>query len=65
MRRIGERLRERKRVGGEESKNRSLMSLLLYFTVALLPAGDIQASPNAHEQTKHMYTQTALLNILK
>lgn len=61
MRRIG----ERKRVGGEESKNRSLMSLLLYFTVALLPAGDIQASSNAHEQTKDMHTQTALLNILK
>lgn len=29
------------RRGGEESENRSLVSLLLYFTVALLPAGDI------------------------
>lgn len=61
MRRIG----ERKRVGGEESENRSLMSPLLHFTVAPLPAGDIQASANAHEQTKRMHTQTALLNILK
>lgn len=43
---------EKERVGGEESENRRLVSPLLYFTVALLPSGDIQETPpNAHEQT--------------
>ncbi len=42
-----ERRREREgwSVGGEESENRSLVSPLLYFIVALLPAGDIQEMP--------------------
>lgn len=40
-----ERQRERQSVGGEESENRSLVSPLVYFTVALLPAGDKEETP--------------------
>lgn len=54
---------ERERDGGrererrEESENRSLVSPLLYFTVALLPAGDIQeTAPNHMKKNKCMHT---------
>lgn len=41
----------------EESENRSLVSPLLYFTVALLPAGDIQeTAPNHMKKNKCMHT---------
>lgn len=61
MRRKEERQRgretagEKERVGGEESENRSLVSPLLYFTVALVPAGDIQETPPSRT---HMNKQT-------
>lgn len=46
-----ERQGERRRVEGEESENRSLVSGLLHITVALLPAGDIQGCYRAKRTT--------------
>lgn len=43
---------EGERVGVEGGENRSRVSPLLHFTVALLPAGDIQAkAPNHMKKT--------------
>lgn len=47
--------------GGEESENRSLVSPLLYFTVALLPAGDIQeTAPNHMKKQMHAHISCPL-----